>query len=114
MAVDADSLVVKGQRVMDDGDLASALASFEAALEREESADLRQLAGGLRYLDDDLEAAGSTGRSRSGSTSRRVTGAVNRGITARDPLTVSVSSSRRDPLERDPVICLNDSEDVGV
>ena len=57
MAVDADSLLVKGQRALDDGDLPSALGSFEAALEREESADLRQLAGGLRYLDDDLEAA---------------------------------------------------------
>jgi len=50
-------LLADGRRSLDRGDVVSALVAFEGALAVEDSAEVRQLAGGLRYIDDDLEAA---------------------------------------------------------
>jgi len=57
MTVGSVRLLADGRRSLDRGDVVSALVAFEAALAVEDSAEVRQLAGGLRYIDDDLEAA---------------------------------------------------------
>lgn len=57
MTVVSVRLLADGRRSLDRGDVVSALVAFEGALAVEDSAEVRQLAGGLRYIDDDLEAA---------------------------------------------------------
>ena len=57
MAGAADQLLEEARRLLGQGDVTSALAACEVALRSESSAEGNHLAGGLRYLDDDLSGA---------------------------------------------------------